>query len=158
MTGLQEAVNGELKDLGGALDSLDQSYSFAGHVGCARHWHNRAYTAGSSYNNCEEKCDDDCGDLVAADRSCPCQPCGSVVASASGCHQGCAGPWDGSAYLAGPRTVHIGVPRMKVTEWPSSPTITPEAHGYNPEQSDQAKDVDPRNSQNSYLNIPDSVW
>ena len=37
------AVNGELKEMAGAIRSLDQSYAFVGHRGCG------AWTAGSCY-------------------------------------------------------------------------------------------------------------
>ncbi len=46
IVGLQaagSAINGELKEMAGAIRSLDQSYAFAGHRGCG------AWTAGSYY-------------------------------------------------------------------------------------------------------------
>jgi hypothetical protein len=43
MNAANSAVNSELKEMASAIRSLDQSYAFAGHRGCA------AWTAGSCY-------------------------------------------------------------------------------------------------------------
>lgn len=151
MSCLQEAVNGEMKDLAGAIGSLDQSYSFAGQVGDKRC---PVCTAGSSYRDCEEQCEEDQGDIAAA--SCyrgaiPCQTgccgdaaCGSCgsCGSSNGC-SGC-GSYGGAGFGYQPkaRCVSTGVPNMKVTEWP----LTGDA-------CDQC--IPPKKP---FINIPDDVW
>ena len=60
---LQKSVNGELQDLAGAIGALDQSYSFSSFRKAATHGRCCAYTAGSSYSNCEND-SQKCGDIV----------------------------------------------------------------------------------------------
>lgn len=52
---LQQAVDGELRDLGRALGSLDQSYAIAGHRKSGFHGRLSAWTAGSDYINCDDR-------------------------------------------------------------------------------------------------------
>ncbi|MEZ6041724.1 MAG: hypothetical protein R3C20_14550 [Planctomycetaceae bacterium] len=137
---LQKSVNAELRDLGNAVGSLDQSYSFAGHYKPPTNGKCCAWTAGSSFHNCEEK--DKChGDIVggaccetavistgcstceacggAGCGSCssaPCGGCGTV-----GCHGSCGSGQVGSG-AGKARCIDAGVPKMKVSEWPSART------------------------------------
>ncbi len=164
MTCLQEAVNGEMEDLAGAFSSLDQSYSFAGQVGDKRC---PVCTAGSSYHDCQKSCEDDCGDIVASGcgRIIPCGTgccegngcgacggCGSACGG-SGCFggSGCGGFGGcgdaGYGWQSGPSCVRTGVPRMKVTEWPSA-SVGLDA-GCDPCETTPKKPV---------VNIPDNVW
>ena len=53
LTCLQKSVNEELKDVAGAIGALDQSYSFSGHQKPGLVGRCCAWTAGSSYLNCE---------------------------------------------------------------------------------------------------------
>lgn len=56
ITCLQQAVNCELADLGGAIGALDQSYRFAGlRTNCSRILSCNAFTAGSAFTNCETR-------------------------------------------------------------------------------------------------------
>ncbi len=74
LTCLQHSVNGELKDVAAAIGSLDQSYSFSGQVKPG--WNGRccAFTAGSSFANCESKCETEQSQITG---------CCNVVAVAS---------------------------------------------------------------------------
>lgn|GEM_PF-1217641 len=138
---LQTSVNNELQDLGGAVDALDQSYSFAsirksGVIGqCC------VYTAGTSYYN-DERPVDLCTELVGCietadervddcvEHSCghgcascnqgiaPCEnrasvPCGDCLRRSGG-YRG----YGAQSRTGGTRTIDTGVRKMKVTEWP----------------------------------------
>ena len=137
---LQKSVNGELQDLAGAIGALDQSYSYSSFRKAGTYGRCCAYTAGSSYVNCENN-SQKCGDIVgcsATDRvqtsacgacggasttgcsecgTSPCgsAPCGTAPCSSSPCGKAPCGT------LNGARVIDTGVPRMKVTEYPLSP-------------------------------------
>ena len=137
LTCLQKAVNGELQDVANAIGSLDQTYSFSAHRKSGFGGQCCAYTAGSAFNNCEEN-QDGCGDIVGChaigvplhDGSCGgCGKCDSCTASPAhgtcgscgGAAGGCSACRSGSSFdTDGPRCLDTGVPKMKVTEWPSS--------------------------------------
>ena len=146
---LQKSVNGELQDLAGAIGALDQSYSFSSFRKAATHGRCCAYTAGSSYSNCENEIEKR-GDIVGCHEvrqvqvsacgacggtsttgcsSCgssvnPCGsgPCGSApCGSASGGSAPCGKAPCGT--VNGARVIGTGVPGMKVTEYPLSPRV-----------------------------------
>ncbi len=142
LTCLQKSVNGELRDLAGAIDSLDQTYSFSGHRKSGFGGQCCAYTAGSGFVNCEQK-SDKCGDIVGCGGACTvetgsctsgnCGQCGTCTNAVgwpeggSGCgvcggQAGGCSTCGGSGYLnkTGARCIDTGVPKMKVTEWPQS--------------------------------------
>ncbi len=84
---LQKSVNGELQDLAGAIGALDQSYSFSSFRKAATLGRCCAYTAGSSYSNCEND-SEKCGDIVGCHevrqvQVSPCGACGGT--STTGC-------------------------------------------------------------------------
>jgi hypothetical protein len=126
-TCLQRSVDAELRDLGNAIGSLDQSYSFSAHRKIGRSGYCSAWTAGSSYFNCEaqqECCHDITGchqDVAVGCGSCGnahCSGCGSAAVCGScgttGCTGGCGNAagsvdWDTSA-----------VPGLRVSEWSGS--------------------------------------
>ena len=135
LTCLQKSVNGELQDLAGAIGALDQTYSFSAHRKSGYAGQCCAYTAGSSFTNCELR-DPQCGDILGCTDACQVhtQPCGNcnscnsaVVVSEgqTGCGV-CGGHGGGcSACGGGVRsstgrvsTIQTDVPKMKVTEWP----------------------------------------
>jgi Flp pilus assembly pilin Flp len=139
LTCLQKSVNGELQDLAGAVGALDQTYSFSAHRKSGYGGQCCAYTAGSAFNNCER--DDRCSsDIIGCEATCVSQArscgncgncgscnhraggpeCGSVCGTCGGQAGGCSSC--GSALMngGGPRCIDTGVPKMKVTEWPSS--------------------------------------
>jgi hypothetical protein len=146
---LQKSVNGELQDLAGAIGALDQSYSFSSFRKAATLGRCCAYTAGSSYSNCEndgEKCGDivGCHEVRQVEVS-PCGACGgtsttgcsSCGSSVSPCGSGpCGSAPCGAApcgstpcgkapcgTVNGARVIGTGVPGMKVTEFPLSPRV-----------------------------------
>lgn len=133
LTCLQKSVNGELQDLAGAIGALDQTYSFSAHRKAGYNGQCCAYTAGSSFLNCENH-DQKCGDIVGFTPGCEtstacgncgsCDQCsgsvhgGSVCGSCGGHGAGCTAC--GSSGLRGTknsRCIDTGVPNMKVTEW-----------------------------------------
>lgn len=156
MTCLQDAVNGEMNDLADAIGSLDQSYSFSGQVGDKRC---PVRTAGSCYQDCEERCDDKRGDIVAGNCEHACLPCGTGGCldtscgdcGSYGCQGGCGSCADGGyGYQPKARCVSTGVPHMKVQEWPGiSATAVPS----NCDPCQAAID-----DKKPFFNIPDSVW
>lgn len=138
LTCLQQAVDGELRDVGAAIGALDQSYAFAGQqLTCARS-HCCAYTAGSSWTNCEQR--DVCRtELVGADcceqhvapaaignccqtNACRtgCSQCGTTSAcgSCGTCSQ-CGHCGTGQGLLQG-RSLGLDVPNFRGTEWGNS--------------------------------------
>jgi len=142
LTCLQNSVNGELQDLAGAVGSLDQSYSFSGHRKSGYGGQCCAYTAGSAFSNCERN-GEYRGDIIGCDATCVRQPVasancdscnncgrcsncvsgpagGAVCGTCGGRAGGCSDCGSGSLSGHGPHCVDTGVPRMKVTEWPSS--------------------------------------
>lgn len=144
---LQKSVNGELQDLAGAIGALDQSYSFSSFRKAATHGRCCAYTAGSSYSNCETN-NQKCGDIVGCTEtrqvqvsacgvcggasttgcsSCGSSPCGSAPCGSAPCGSAPRGSAPcGSApcgSVNGARVIGTGVPGMKVTEYPLSPRI-----------------------------------
>lgn len=133
LTCLQTSVNGELKDLAGALGSLDQSYAFSAHRKPGYNGQCCAYTAGSSFRNCETQPVDCPQDVVGSQNIlvAPATACCSEGGHAacggcrSGCQsggcggEGCAGEGCGGCGSCsnGPRCINTGVPNMKATEW-----------------------------------------
>ncbi|MCX7398067.1 MAG: hypothetical protein NT138_10385 [Planctomycetales bacterium] len=141
---LQKSVNGELQDLAGAIGALDQSYSFSSFRKAGTLGRCCAYTAGSSYSNCEndsQKCGDivgctevrqvqvsACGDCSGASTT-GCSSCGSIANSGTYETAPCGTAPCGSApcgkapcgSVNGARVIGTGVPGMKVTEYPLSP-------------------------------------
>ena len=82
---LQRSVDGELRDLGNAIGSLDQSYSFACHYKPPTNGRCCAWTAGSTYRNCEtnhDGCDDE---IVGAAGCCQTIALGCGQCETSGC-------------------------------------------------------------------------
>ena len=144
---LQKSVNGELQDLAGAIGALDQSYSFSSFRKAATHGRCCAYTAGSSYSNCEND-SEKCGDIVGCSEtrqvqvsacgvcggasttgcsSCGSSPCGSAPCGTTPCGSApCGTAPCGKApcgTVNGARVIGTGVPGMKVTEYPLSPRV-----------------------------------
>jgi hypothetical protein len=141
---LQKSVNGELQDLAGAIGALDQSYSFSSFRKAGTLGRCCAYTAGSSYSNCEndsQKCGaivgctevrqvqvSACGDCSGASTT-GCSSCGSIANSGTYEAAPCGTAPCGSApcgkapcgSVNGARVIGTGVPGMKVTEYPLSP-------------------------------------
>lgn len=137
LTCLQKSVNGELRDVANAVGALDQSYSFSSHrKNGGWNGHCCAWTAGSSFVNCEQN-QDRCGDISGCEGIVPlhggacndctstigvplhggsCGVCGGVAGGCNSCASGTFGRTDGSYFR------ETGVPGMKVTEWPSSAT------------------------------------
>ena len=153
LTCLQKSVNGELQDLAGAIGALDQTYSFSAHRKSGFAGQCCAYTAGSSFLNCENK-DQKCGDIVGSvgcETSAACGSCGncgncgnsgnsgnsgncgqcsettqgvSACGSCGGHGAGCTAC--GSTGFVGTknsRSIDTGVPKMKVTEWNGPRTV-----------------------------------
>jgi len=93
LTCLQQSVNGELRDVAGAIGSLDQSYAFSAHRKPGTNGQCCAWTAGSSFTNCErkqEECVNDvvgCQDILIETRTDCCQ---GGTAGCTGCGQ-CGG-------------------------------------------------------------------
>ncbi|MFO1001546.1 MAG: hypothetical protein U0936_14490 [Planctomycetaceae bacterium] len=134
---LQKSVNGELQDLAGAIGALDQSYSYSSFRKAGTYGRCCAYTAGSSYVNCENNsqkhgdivgcCETTqvqasacgaCGGVSAAGcSSCGSSPCGSAPCGSTPCGKAPCGTVNGA------RVIDTGVPRMKVTEYPLSPRV-----------------------------------
>jgi hypothetical protein len=133
LTCLQKAVNGELRDLAGAIGALDQTYSFSAHRKDGYAGQCCAYTAGSSFLNCENR-DQKQTDIVGCAETCVdghkgncCQQSGYVSRPEGGAACGSCGGGGCSAcgsghYGAGKnsRCIDTGVPNMKVTEWRGS--------------------------------------
>lgn len=130
VTCLQKSVNGELQDLAGAIGALDQTYSFSAHRKDGYAGQCCAYTAGSSFVNCENN-DQKRGDIVGFAAGCEttgacgnCGHCSGTVEGNSGCSS-CGGHGAGcttcgSGGFVGTkssRCIETGVPGMKVTEW-----------------------------------------
>jgi hypothetical protein len=136
LTCLQKSVNGELQDLAGAIGALDQSYSFSGHRKSGYAGQCCAYTAGSAFHNCE-RTDHHHSDLLGCEGTCAvhqsacgnCGHCSSCVGGAvtrtpcgtcGGRAGGCSSCGFGTLKRFGPNEVDSGVPKLKVTEWPSA--------------------------------------
>ena len=143
---LQKSVNGELQDLAGAIGALDQSYSYSSFRKAGTMGRCCAYTAGSSYSNCEYNSQKH-GDIVGCCEttqvqasacgacggfsttgcsSCGSSPCGSSPCGSTPCGKAPCGTVNGA------RVIDTGVPRMKVTDYPLSPrheVIVPAAPG-----------------------------
>ena len=142
LTCLQQSVNGELKDLAGALGSLDQSYAYSAHRKQGFGDQCCAWTAGSSYANCEKKADN-CTDIIGCtdicpggnagcckDQNCVGRPEGSAPCGTCGGRQGGCGTCGGSGRLSGgysvdgyqppqkARCIESGVQNLRVSEWP----------------------------------------
>jgi len=165
MASLQQAVNGEMEDLAGAIGSLNQSYSYSGQETDCVKCH--ACTAASSYIDRDERCEEDCDDIVAdglvveqtavldvaAASSC-CSTCGQ-----STCRGGCSSCASGCDTVdvcdqLGPQCVENGVPGMKSVEWNYA---VPAADSTLIESADACvRCEDP--CEESVINIPESVW
>ena len=134
---LQKSVNGELQDLAGAIGALDQSYSYSSFRKAGTMGRCCAYTAGSSYSNCENNSQKH-GDIVGCCEtsqvqtsacgacggvsttgcsSCGSSPCGSSPCGSTPCGKAPCGTVNGA------RVIDTGVPRMKMTEYPLSPRV-----------------------------------
>ena len=146
LTCLQKSVNGELQDVANAIGSLDQTYSFSGHRKSGFGGQCCAYTAGSAFNNCERNdvgngdiagchgigvplhagncggCGH-CDSCTASEAHGTCSSCDGVAGGCSACRSGSSHSFDG------PRCLDTGVPKMKVTEWPSSNDDCPPVNG-----------------------------
>lgn len=139
---LQKSVNGELQDLAGAIGALDQSYSFSSFRKAGTHGRCCAYTAGSSYSNCENN-SQKCGDIVGCAEvrqvhvsacgvcngvsttgcsSCGSGPCGALPFGSAPCGSAPCGSAP-CGTVNGARVIGTGVPGMKVTEYPLSPRV-----------------------------------
>lgn len=184
MTCLQQAVNGELRDVAGAIGALDQSYSFSSHRKPGINGQCCAYTAGSAFVNCEQKEQDCQHDLIGPDccegklivaahsnqgcGSCGqvgCGGCGSAIRPACGsCGQtGCGGCGSNSGSY-GPNDLNTGVKNFRVSEWPLSnivpmiPTpdqlLYPQPDSINP-PPDTTGACCPKAGD---IQIPDHVW
>ena len=142
LTCLQQSVNGELKDLAGALGSLDQSYAYSAHRKQGFGDQCCAWTAGSSYSNCEKKADN-CTDIIGCtdicyggsagcckDQNCAGRPEGSASCGTCGGRQGGCGTCGGYGRVSGgfsvdgyqppqkARCIESGVQKLRVSEWP----------------------------------------
>ena len=147
---LQKSVNGELQDLAGAIGALDQSYSYSSFRKAGTMGRCCAYTAGSSYSNCENN-SQKCGDIVGCCEttqlqtsacgacggvsttgcsSCGSSPCGSSPCGSTPCGKAPCGTVNGA------RVIDTGVPRMKMTEYPLSPRVEHVAPAAVPECND----------------------
>ena len=153
---LQKSVNGELQDLAGAIGALDQSYTYSSFRKAGTMGRCCAYTAGSSYSNCENNsqkhgdivgcCEttqvqasacgacggvsttgcSSCGSSPCGSAPCGTVPCGSAPCGSAPCGKAPCGTVNGA------RVLNTGVPGMKVTEYPLSPrqeVIVPSAPG-----------------------------
>ena len=177
VTTLQEAVNGEMKDLAGAIGSLDQSYRFSGFTGWSRCTGlTKAYTAGSWFCNkkdqCREhQCKEPCGDIVAGLFSPPVVGCQGVAGETGFCPSfgnssyqgGCGssaacGSWGAPSFNGqpGPRCIDTGVPGLKITEWPTYSNVVPYAPSAVPASCDSCPPV--TEYKKSFINIPANVW
>ncbi len=181
LTCLQQAVDGELRDVAQAFGALDQSYSFSSHFKPGVNGRCCAFTAGSSYLNCELQTDDCCRSTIVGSGCCEQATgcCGQAgVVSASGCGScgahggyGCGGCGTAGCSSCGGRTgarcIQSGVPKMKITEWPSSSghALLPISDSYPdggvvlPGSGSVAPccpDVSPPHSGD--IRIPDHVW
>jgi Flp pilus assembly pilin Flp len=127
-TCLQQSVDAELRDFGNAIGALDQSYSFSSHRKNGFCGHCCAWTAGSSFMNCEtgdNRCGDIVGCLVVA--STACSVCGDDACrgcSTTATCETCGGTDCGS------RCLNTDVPGLRVSEWsgpgcPTGPVIDP---------------------------------
>ena len=139
---LQKSVNGELQDLAGAIGALDQSYSYSSFRKAGTMGRCCAYTAGSSYSNCENNSQKH-GDIVGCCEttqvqasacgacggvsttgcsSCGSSPCGSAPCGTAPCGSAPCGKAP-CGTINGARVLNTGVPGMKVTEYPLSPRV-----------------------------------
>lgn len=139
LTCLQKSVNEELKDVASAIGALDQSYAFSGHQKPGLVGRCCAWTAGSSYLNCEEGaaafktdfvgcCNNgttsacgNCGSCSNCQSAAVAAPCGTCGKSSCGGRCGAVNIHQSS----GSYDVETGVPNVRVTETPlSTPVIT----------------------------------
>lgn len=141
LTCLQQSVNGELKDLAGAIGALDQSYAYSAHRKQGFGDQCCAWTAGSSFVNCEQK-SDKCTDIIGCTEPCvqgingccekgilpvpavgaACGTCGGRAGGCGVCGGGvrASGGFSVDGYQAPlkARCIESGVPKLKVSEWP----------------------------------------
>lgn len=139
---LQQSVNCELKDVAGAVDHLNQSYSFSGILSQCKLRCRPTYTAGSSFLNCEQHCEISCAQMVGTSCLNQCGASGNAGACNACGLTNCSGGCDTTAYR-----INTGVRKMKVTETPS---------GLHPVPSE----CDPCDgkTESGSISIPDSVW
>ncbi|MFO0977069.1 MAG: hypothetical protein U0996_11770 [Planctomycetaceae bacterium] len=146
LTCLQKSVNEELKDVANAIGSLDQSYAFSGHQKPGIVGRCCAWTAGSSYVNCENGVTAQRSDIVGccnqavSTSSCgncgTCNSCQSAVSvpakstcgtcGKAGCGGGCSSV--GHHHSSHSFDVETGVSNVRVTEThlsPAAPTAKP---------------------------------
>lgn len=179
LTCLQHSVNGELKDVAAAIGSLDQSYSFSGQVKPG--WNGRccAFTAGSSFANCESKCETEqsqitgcCNVVAVASVASCCGTCGGrgVAGGCGSCGGNCGSGNCGGCGQAGsvlpatPRCIDTGSSGVQASEWlipaPLYPNVPPV-----PQMDPAFSSTDPccpaaTSSEPAYgdIVIPDHVW
>jgi len=168
MATLQEAVNGELKDLAGAIGSLDQSYSFTGQETDCKKCH--GCTAGSSFRDTRDRCDEEKCDIAADAGHVPAVPClatacvtksceGSSCNSCTTCGQRSCGETCGSRLqdcVPKARCISNGVPGMKSTVWPLEHTAV--LASPNVISTDCTPCAPACSTKKPFLNIPESVW
>ena len=179
-TCLQRSVDAELRDLGNAIGSLDQSFSFSGHRKVGFRGHCCAWTAGSSWLNCEEKdnCHNDihgCATISATGCSTcgktQCQGCVSTAITSTGCSTCGSSSCGGTCGSQSVSVYSGGVPGMKITESGSigtpmlpisDPFMTPDAEDCCEQSEDAcpkfAVPIRPPCTDEGDLIIPDSVW
>lgn len=146
LTCLRQSVEGELRDMGAAVGALDQSYAFSSHRKAGFHGRCCAYTAGSSFMNCESGVNEtnlqtedtarlsgsDCckNAVVPQTKAEPCQSatesavpqCGHCDACRQGnaCQQSHIGRDGVRAFSAGnafERQIETDVPNLRISEW-----------------------------------------
>lgn len=133
---LQKSVNSELRDLAGAIDAIDQSYAWSSHRKAGVAGQCCAWTAGSSFVNCEGRADarvDMVGSSTAITGTCcqtdHCAGCEGrevtrsaegVCGSCGGCGTGCGVCGSVSAGVLKSGCLETDIPKMKITEWPLS--------------------------------------
>lgn len=172
VTTLQEAVNGEMKDLAGAIGSLDQSYRFSGFTGWSRRTgFIKACTAGSWFCNKKDQCKEPYGYTMARIYSQPviaCQTAAGGTACCSSCgnssyQSGCGSSAACESCVSlsfngqpGPRGINTGVPGMKITEWPTYSNVVPYASSAVQASCDSCPPV--TECKKPFINIPANVW
>jgi hypothetical protein len=176
---LRQSVNSELQDVANAIGALDQSYSFSSHRKDGG-WGGQccAWTAGSSYTNCEVSAQDvceiaGCHDLLTATDDCchdvavplhssSCSDCGqtSTCGTCSQCGGAapcgsCSSGYSTGGYGTGAIDIETGVPGVRVSEWPgaSHDLIVP-SDGCDDCQRESA----PARIHQDLFRFPDHVW
>lgn len=180
---LRNAVDGELRDLGHAIGSLDQSYSFSGHNKLGHGDRCCAWTAGSAWLNCTDRdlCDGDLAGCVPTVsiaesgshgcRSCGQSGCGGCEAprrcgscgGAAPCGQ-CGGRTRGSYHSRLRAVGNVKWSESPVTAVPPVPVADPLMSAANPPEHcaplcpDFARPITPPCVEPGDIIIPDCVW